>query len=171
MNILSLFDGISLALLSSLRAGIKPDLYFASEVDKYAITISQKNWNNGRIGVTQLGDVRQINNSLLLPNIDLLIGGSPCQGFSKAGTGLNFAHKESALFFEYVRIKELVKPKYFLLENVVMKKEWQDVITSILGVEPIEINASLVSAQHRRRLFWTNIPGVTQPKDKGIHLI
>jgi DNA-cytosine methyltransferase len=102
--------------------------------------------------------------------IDLLIGGSPCQGFSFAGKQLNFEDERSKLFFEYVKALETLKPKYFLLENVKMKKEYRDVISKYLGVEPIEINSSLLSAQNRKRLYWTNIPGVTQPQDKGILL-
>jgi DNA-cytosine methyltransferase len=103
--------------------------------------------------------------------IDLLMGGSPCQGFSFAGKQLNFNDERSKLFFEYVRILKECKPKYFLLENVKMKKEYQDIISKYLGVEPIIINSSLVSAQNRVRLYWTNIPGIKQPRDKGIKLI
>lgn len=100
--------------------------------------------------------------------IDLLLGGSPCQGFSFAGKQLNFFDPRSKLFFDYVKAKEELQPKYFLLENVKMKKEYEDVITQHMGVEPIEINSALVSAQNRVRLYWTNIPGVGQPEDKGI---
>ncbi len=102
--------------------------------------------------------------------IDLLLGGSPCQGFSFAGKQLNFFDPRSKLFFDFVKALEVLKPKYFLLENVKMKKEYEDVITQHLGVKPIEINSALVSAQNRKRLYWTNIPGVTQPEDKGIML-
>jgi len=102
--------------------------------------------------------------------IDLLLGGNPCQGFSFAGKQLNFFDPRSKLFFDYVKALEKLKPKYFLLENVKMKKEYEDVITQHLGVKPIEINSALVSAQNRKRLYWTNIPGVTQPMDKGILL-
>lgn len=102
--------------------------------------------------------------------IDLLIGGSPCQGFSFAGKQLNFMDSRSRLFFEFVKVMEEVKPRYFLLENVKMKKEFQDIISRYLGVQPIEINSALVSAQNRKRLYWTNIPGITQPEDKGILL-
>jgi len=102
--------------------------------------------------------------------IDLLFGGSPCQGFSFAGKQLNFFDPRSKLFFDYVKALEILKPKYFLLENVKMKKEYEDIITQHLGVKPIEINSALVSAQNRKRLYWTNIPGVTQPEDKGIML-
>jgi len=102
--------------------------------------------------------------------IDLLLGGSPCQGFSFAGKQLNFFDPRSKLFFDFVKALEALKPKYFLLENVKMKKEYEDIITQHLGVKPIEINSALVSAQNRKRLYWTNIPGVTQPEDKGIML-
>jgi len=102
--------------------------------------------------------------------IDLLLGGSPCQGFSFAGKQLNFFDPRSKLFFDYVKALKILKPKYFLLENVKMKKEYEDIITQHLGVKPIEINSALVSAQNRKRLYWTNIPGVTQPEDKGIML-
>jgi len=102
--------------------------------------------------------------------IDLLLGGSPCQGFSFAGKQLNFFDPKSKLFFDFVKALEELKPKYFLLENVKMKKEYEDVITQHLGVKPIEINSALVSAQNRVRLYWTNIPGIQQPKDKGILL-
>lgn len=102
--------------------------------------------------------------------IDLLLGGSPCQGFSLAGKQLNFNDPRSKLFFDYVKALEALKPRYFLLENVKMKQEYQDVISKYLGVQPIEINSALVSAQNRPRLYWTNIPNVSQPTDKGIVL-
>lgn len=100
----------------------------------------------------------------------MIIGGSPCQGFSFSGKQLNFNDPRSALFFEFVRLLEETKPKYFLLENVLMKKEYERVITEYLDVAPIEINSALVSAQNRRRLYWTNIPNVTQPEDKHVYL-
>ncbi|HAS91586.1 MAG TPA: hypothetical protein DCS12_04895 [Clostridiales bacterium] len=165
MNVLSLFDGISAGQVALERAGIKVDNYFASEIDKYAIVITQKNYPD----TIKLGNVIDVKGKDL-PKIDLLIGGSPCQGFSFAGKQLNFEDERSKLFFEYVRLLEETKPKYFLLENVKMKKEYQEVITKYLGVEPIEINSALVSAQNRKRLYWTNIPNVTQPEDKGILL-
>jgi len=165
MNILSLFDGMSGARIALDRAGIKVDAYFASEVDKYAIQVAQKNYPD----IVHLGDVRNVTANEL-PHIDLLIGGSPCQGFSFAGKQLNFNDPRSALFFEYVRILKEVKPTYFLLENVKMSKRSEKVITDLLGVEPITINSALVSAQHRVRMYWTNIPDVQQPKDKGILL-
>ena len=164
MNILSLFDGMSCGQIALNRANIEYDNYFASEIDKYAIKVTQKNYPN----TIQLGDITQIKGSDL-PQIDLLIGGSPCQGFSIAGKQLNFNDERSKLFFEYVRLLKECNPKYFLLENVKMKKEYEKVITEYLGVQPIEINSSLVSAQNRKRLYWMNI-SIEQPKDKGIFL-
>lgn len=168
MRILSLFDGISCCRVALDRAGIKVDQYYASEIDKYAIQVSKANWPD----VIQLGDVTRIQGNAL-PKIHLLAGGSPCQSVSTSGKQEGFAGK-SGLFFEYVRIfKELkaVNPDLlFLLENVKMKKEWQEVITNEMGVEPIFLNSSLLSAQNRQRLYWTNIPNVTIPADKGILL-
>lgn len=149
MVVLSLFDGISGGQLALQRAGIKVDKYYASEIDKYAIQITQKNFP----GTVQLGDVTKIKGTDL-PKIDLCIGGSPCQGFSFAGKQLNFDDPRSKLFFEFVRLLKECKPKYFLLENVKMKKEYQDVITEHLGVEPVKINSNLLSAQNRKRLYW-----------------
>lgn len=165
LNVLSLFDGMSCGQIALERAGIKVNNYFASEIDKYAIQVARHNYPN----MQHIGDVTQVKASEL-PKIDLLIGGSPCQGFSFAGKQLNFNDPRSKLFFEFVRLLKECKPKYFLLENVKMKKEYQDVITEHLGVEPIEINSNLLSAQNRKRLYWTNIPGVTIPNDKGILL-
>jgi DNA-cytosine methyltransferase len=165
MNVLSLFDGMSCGQIALQKAGIKVDNYFASEIDKYAIEVTKKNYPN----TVHLGDVTQWR-EWDLPQIDLLIGGSPCQGFSFAGKQLNFDDPRSKLFFEYVGLLESKKPKYFLLENVRMKKESQDVISKYLGVEPIKINSASLSAQNRERLYWTSIPGVQQPEDKGILL-
>ena len=154
------------------RAGIKVDKYYSSEVDKYAIAISEKNYKKS---IVRLGDVTKWKDwDIDWSSIDLLIGGSPCQGFSFAGKQLNFEDERSKLFFEYVEILKHIKeqnPKVlFLLENVRMKKEYRDVITRFLKVEPILINSSLVSAQDRKRLYWTNIKGVEQPLDRGILL-
>ena len=165
MNVLSLFDGMSCGQLALQRADIDVENYFACEIDKYAMQITQKNFPD----TFQWGDVTKIKVTTE-GSIDLLMGGSPCQGFSFAGHQLNFDDPRSKLFFDFVDILEKVKPKYFLLENVRMKKESQDVITKYLGVEPIAINSALVSAQTRNRLYWTNIPNVTQPQDKGIVL-
>lgn len=165
MNVLSLFDGISCGMVALQRAEIKVEEYFAYEIEPNAIKVSQYHYPN----IKQMGDVTKADFTKL-GKIDLLIGGSPCQGFSFAGKGLNFNDPRSKLFFEYVRALKEVKPKYFLLENVVMKQEWQDIISEYLGVKPILINSALVSAQNRQRLYWTNIPNVEQPLDKGIKL-
>lgn len=165
MNVLSLFDGMSCGMIALERAGIKVTNYYASEIDKYAQIISQKNYPN----IIRLGDVVKWK-EWDLPKIDLLIGGSPCQGFSMAGKRLNFDDPRSKLFFEFVDILKTLKPTYFLLENVMMKKEWQDVISEHLGVEPIMINSALLSAQNRKRLYWTNIPDVDYPCGKDIIL-
>jgi len=162
MNVLSLFDGMSCGQIALDRLGVKVDNYFASEIDNDAINVTQRNYPK----TNQLGDITKLDTSIL-PSIDLLFGGSPCQSFSNAGNGKGF-DGESGLFWEFVRVLRECNPKYFLLENVVMKKEWQDIITKSLGVEPIKINSSLVSAGHRKRLYWTNIPNVEQPKDKGV---
>ena len=166
MNVLSLFDGMSCGQIALNQLGFKIDNYFASEIDKDAMKIAKKNFPN----MQHIGDVTKVKGSEL-PKIDLLIGGSPCQGFSFAGKQLNFNDPRSALFFEFVRLFKETNPKYFLLENVRMKTEYQDVITEHLNwIEPIAINSSLVSAQNRNRLYWTNIPSIEQPKDKSIWL-
>jgi len=164
MNVLSLFDGISCGQIAFERAGIKVDNYFASEVDKNAIKVTQNNYHN----TIQLGDVTKMEVSNL-PGIDILIGGFPCQDLSIASFGRKGLQGErSKLFWEFVRILKSTKPKYFLLENVArMKKEDKEIITEIMGVEPIRINSELVSEQLRDRLYWTNIPKVTQPNNKG----
>jgi DNA-cytosine methyltransferase len=164
MNILSLFDGMSCGQIALNRVGIKYDNYYSSEIDKYSIQVTQHNYPD----TIQLGDITKLDGKQL-PKIDLLIGGSPCQSFSNAGNGKGFDGK-SGLFWEYVRIFNEVEPTYFLLENVKMKQEWRDIITKELGVEPIKINSNLVSAQNRERLYWTNIPFVTQPIDKKIYI-
>lgn len=166
MRVLSLFDGICCGHLALERAGIKIDSYDAYEIEKNAIKATETNFPD----VVQHGDVTIEDFAKYQGKIDLIIGRSPCQGFSSSGKQLNFNDPRSKLFFEYVRAIKECQPKYFLLENVVMKKEWQDIISSYLGVEPIEINSSLVSAQNRRRLYWTNIPNVTLPEDKNITL-
>ncbi len=163
MRVLSLFDGISCGQVALERAGIPVSEYFSSEIEKTAMTITQKNFPQTK----QIGDVEKVT-FFGLPEIDLLFAGFPCQGFSTAGKQLNFDDPRSKLFFDVVRIMEEVKPKYFLLENVGMKKEWQDIISKLVGVEPMEINSSLVSAGLRKRLYWTNIPNITQPKDRKI---
>ena len=151
LNVLSLFDGMSCGRIALERAGIKVNKYYASEIDNHAINVTQNNYPKTK----QLGSVTELKTDNL-PKIDLLIGGSPCQSFSNAGLRNGFDGK-SKLFYEYVRVLKETKPTYFLLENVKMKKEWQDIISKELGVEPIEICSSLFSAQQRKRLYWTNI--------------
>jgi len=165
MNVLSLFDGMSCGRIALERLGIKVDNYYASEIDKYAIQVSQANYPD----IIQVGDVTELDTSTL-PKIDLIMGGSPCQGFSFAGKQLAFDDPRSALFFEFVRCVKELQPKYFLLENVRMKKEYLDVISEYMGVEPIMINSALVSAQNRVRYYWTNIPNIEQPEQRGIVL-
>jgi DNA (cytosine-5)-methyltransferase 3A len=165
MNVLSLFDGMSCGQLALNRLGVKVDKYFASEIDPYAMEIARKNFPD----MIHVGDVTKVRGEDL-PPIDLLLGGSPCQGFSFAGKQLNFDDPRSKLFFEFVRLLNEIKPKYFLLENVNMKQEYQDVISEHLGVKPIRLNSALVSAQNRLRLYWTNIPVNSLPDDKGILL-
>lgn len=178
INVLSLFDGMSCGQIALERAGIKVKNYFASEIDKYAIKVTQKNYPN----TIQLGSVTDVyfydghliwnggKNDLYVGKIDLVLAGSPCQGFSFAGKQLNFNDLRSKLFFDFVRLLKECKPKYFLLENVKMKKEYEDIISKEVSVEPILINSALVSAQNRKRLYWTNILNVCQPEDKKIYL-
>jgi DNA (cytosine-5)-methyltransferase 3A len=165
MNILSLFDGMSCGQIALNRAVIKYENYYASEIENIPIKVTQHHFPN----TIQLGDVTKIN-AINLPKIDLLIGGSPCQGFSFAGKQLNFNDPRSKLFFEFVRLLKECKPKYFLLENVKMKKEYENIISEHLGVQPMKINSNLVSAQNRIRNYWTNIPGINQPENKNISL-
>ena len=171
MKVLSLFDGISCGQVALERAGIKVDTYYASEIDKYAISITQKNYPN----TIQLGDIKNWKDwELDWSSIDLIMGGSPCQGFTFAGEGLNFEDERSKLFFVYSDILKYLKsinPNIiFLLENVRMKKECENIISSYVEVKPIKINSNLVSAQNRQRLYWTNIENIEQPQDKGILL-
>lgn len=181
MKVLSLFDGMSCGQIALKKLGVTVDEYYASEIDKYAIQVTQKNFPK----TIQVGDV-----SLLDPDdfqdIDLILAGSPCQGFSFAGKQLAFDDPRSVLFFEFVKLLKAIQPKYFLLENVKMKKEFLEVITEEVSkcypnfsngsdlfgnrIEPILINSSLLSAQSRQRYYWTNIPGIKQPEDKGIVL-
>lgn len=161
LNVLSLFDGMSCGQLALQKVGLKVNSYYASEIDEKAIYITQKNFPNTK----QLGSITELKGEDL-PKIDLLFGGSPCQSFSSFGNRKGFDGK-SGLFGEFVRVLNEVKPTYFLLENVNMKKEWQDIISKELGVEPIAFNSNLVSAQNRDRIYWTNIK-FELPKDKGI---
>ncbi len=165
MKVLSLFDGISCGRVALERAGIKVDKYVAFEIDKYAIQVSKKNWPD----IEHRGSVENVDWSEFA-YFDLVIGGSPCQGFSFAGKQLNFEDPRSKLFFDFAKAIQVINPKYFLLENVKMKQESQDVISNILGVEPIMINSALLSAQNRKRLYWANIRNIEQPEDKGIKL-
>lgn len=202
MNVLSLFDGMSCGQLAINRLGLSYDNYYASEVDKYAMKVTMANFPN----TIQIGDVREVKASLFSDTpITLMMGGSPCQSFSFAGKRKGMSTKDnieilslhqylelkqsnfefegqSYLFWEYIRLLYEVKPKYFLLENVMMEERWEKVITKTIGVHPLEINSSLVSAQNRRRLYWTNIglepqglfgdleQTIGQPKDLGILL-
>lgn len=188
INVLSLFDGISCGQIALNKVGIEYDNYFASEIDKYAIQITKKNYPN----TIQLGNITELKTENL-PNIDLLFGGSPCQSLTFAGkrNGMTTIDKidvvtlnqyldlknngfyfdgESYLFWEYIRVLNDIKPKYFLLENVKMEKKWKDLITSIIGVEPILINSNLFSAQNRQRYYWTNIPLNELPKENSLVL-
>lgn len=170
ITVLSLFDWMACWRLALERAGIPVEKYFASEIDKYAIQVAEDN----RLDVIEVGDIKElriksidINSTGILRHLngtsiyvgntglDLLIGGSPCQWFSCAGKGLNFEDPRSKLFFEFVRILKEAKPRYFLLENVKMKKEWQNIISEhLFGIQPVEIDSALVSAQSRKRLYW-----------------
>ena len=181
ITVLSLFDGMSCGRLALERAGIPVENYWACEIDKYAAQVSR----NNRDDVFHLWDVRDLSwwdfsEDVCWEPIDLLIGGSPCQWFSSAGKGLNFEDPRSKLFFEFVRILNEAKPKYFLLENVKMKKEWQNIISeNLFWIQPVEIDSSLVSAQRRKRLYrvwkrnedWSySQVEISQPEDKGILL-
>lgn len=173
MNVLSLFDGISCGMIALERAGIEVDNYYSSEIENNAIEISNKNYPK----IIRLGDITKIDKTILekLPKIDLILAGSPCQGFSRNGNMLNFKHKQSKLFFNFIEILSIIRSYNnsnvkFLLENVEMKKEWRDIITEYVGVEPLDINSKLLSAQNRPRTYWTNIENVEVPKDIGIKL-
>ena len=199
MIVLSLFDGIACGSLALERIGIKPEMYFASEIEPYAMKVAKKNYPD----IVELGDVRKVRyeggilfaadgTPFIVGKIDLVIGGSPCTNFSSVGyaNGMTTGNVEvtsfeqyvalkesgakfegqSFLFWEYVRMLREVKPEHFLLENVVMAKKWEKIITDAVGVEPVKINSSLLSAQNRPRLYWTNVPEVSVPKDAGIKL-
>ena len=164
MKIISLFDGIACGRLALHNLGIPVESYKASEIDANAIKVAKANWSD----IEHVGSVTDLH--VAEGECDLLMAGSPCQGFSLAGKQLNFNDPRSKLFFEFVRILNECKPKYFFLENNRMKKEYEDIITNLLGVKPIRVNASLVSAQNRPRLFWTNIPNACVPSNRGINL-
>jgi site-specific DNA-cytosine methylase len=173
INVLSLFDGVSCGRESLKRLGKTVDKYYASEIEEPAIHIAVKNHPD----IIPMGDINNLTEEELskLPKIDLVLAGSPCQGFSRNGKGLNFDDPRSMLFFKFIDILNWIKENNnpnveFLLENVVMKREWEHVIDNYTGLKAMEINSELVSAQKRPRLYWTNIEGVEQPKDKGIQL-
>ena len=177
MNVLSLFDGMSCGQLALQRINIKVDNYYASEIKKHTIELTQFHFPN----TIQLGDITKLsykegvlyseNGTFKVGHIDLLIGGSSCQNFSL----INMTDKnglegcKSKLFFEYLRLLDEVKPDYFLLENVKMKNEYYQELNDYLGVKGIEINSNLVSYQNRVRYYWTNIPNVSIPIDKNIN--
>jgi len=198
--VLSLFDGMSCGQQALERAGKKIKTYYASEIDKYAIAVTQHNYPD----TIQLGSVVNVD-GYSLPKVDILLGGSPCQSFSFAGKRKGMSTKceteiltlehylqlksdgfefegQSYLFWEFMRLLHEVKPKYFLLENVEMGEKWEKVLSKAIGVNGIHINSALVSAQNRKRIYWTNLglePGglfgdlestIKQPKDKGILL-
>jgi DNA-cytosine methyltransferase len=174
MKVLSLFDGMSCGRIALDQLGIPVETYYASEIDKYAIQVSQANYPD----TIQVGDICDLDPKDYM-DVDLMLAGSPCQGFSFAGKQLAFDDPRSALFFEFIRLLKAIKPKYFLLENVRMKKEFLQVISQQVsecypeipfGIEPIFINSSLVSAQSRQRYYWTNIPRIKQPEERGIVL-
>jgi len=187
-NVLSLFDGICGLQLSLKVAKVDIDQYYSSEIDENAMSITQERFPN----TIQLGDVKKIE-AKDLPKIWLISAGSPCQSFSFMGKRKGMTTKEnidittleqymilkkqdfefegqSYLFWEFIRLKRETKSKYFFFENVRMAKKWKYIISRELGVLPIEINSNLLTAQNRYRCYWTNIPGVSIPKDMGIHL-
>lgn len=173
MNVLSLFDGISCGRVALERAGIKVDTYYASEIDKYAIKITQKNYPD----TIQLGNVKTLLKSKYKNlGIDLLMGGSPCEDLSitavdRKNIKQGLKGKKSRLFFKFVAVLKHINPKYFLFENVAsMTEENKNYISKLLGVEPILIDSNLVTAQDRQRYYWTNIPNIQQPEDKGLTL-
>lgn len=187
-TVLSLFDGIGGGITALKKANIKIDKYYASEIEDSSMKIAIKNHPE----ISHIGDCRFIDYKSL-PTVDLLIGGSPCQNFSFAGKMNGMSTKESIevksleeylelkksnfefdgfsyLFWEYVYALKTVNPKYFLLENVNMSKKWEEVITNALGVKPLKLNSELTSAQDRVRLYWTNIPNITFPKNTNIFI-
>ena len=190
MNVLSLFDGMSCGRLALNSLGIKVDTYYSSEIDRHALKVAN---DNHPVDIpNRLGDVRSIDGTTL-PSIDLLIGGSPCTSFSFIGKGNGMSTEDnvqihtlehylelkeqgfefngqSYLFWEFMRLLDETKPKYFFLENVKMSKHWEEILNKAIGFNPIVINSNLVSAQNRHRLYWTNIPNITEIEDKCIYL-
>lgn len=174
MNVLSLFDGVSCGQVALERAGLEAGSYYASEIEDDAIEVALKNYPS----TITIGDINDLTIEKLnkLPKIDMVFAGSPCQGFSRNGNGLNFDDPRSKLFFKFVEILKWVKENNnpnvkFILENVEMKKEWENLISEYVNEEPLKINSTLVSAQKRPRLYWTDIEGVTQPTNRNINLI
>jgi len=176
INVLSCFDGSSCGQLALSKLGISVGAYYASEIEPYPIKVTQANFPN----TIQIGDITKVNYTSFHHHIDLMMGGSPCQGFSFAGHQLNFDDPRSKLFFDFIRIRDELRPKYVLLENVRMAKESQDIISKYMGCEPTKINSALLSAQSRNRLYWfvqydwdlqKYVPiHIDQPQDKGIKL-
>lgn len=179
INVLSLFDGMSCGRIALERAGIKVDNYFASEVDKHAIKVTQHNYPD----TVQLGDVTKIsykdgvltseNGEWFIGKVNVLLGGSPCQNLSSLSAlhgDSGLAGDKSSLFYHYLRLKRECNPDFFLLENVVMKDRFKDAISNLLGVKPILINSATLSAHTRKRLYWSNIEGIEQPEGLNITL-
>lgn len=159
-----MFDGISCGQVALNKAKIPIDKYYASEIHKTSVDVTLRNFPK----TIQFGNALKIHSHHFLSPVNLLMGGSPCQGFSFAGKRLNFDDPRSRLFFEFVRMKSELSPDYFFLENVKMDKASENIISEYLGVDPVLVNSSLVSAQNRERLYWTNIKGFKQPLDKRI---
>lgn len=166
VNVLSLFDGISCGQLALRQAGINVESYTASEIDEKSIDVTMANFPD----TIQIGDVNEIRKDNA-DDINLVMGGSPCQGFSFSGKNLNFDDPRSALFFEFARIVEEIEPDYFLLENVVMGADHANVISDRLGVSPVMINSALFGGQDRKRLYWTNIEIPELPNDSSVLLV
>lgn len=160
LKVLSLFDGIACGMQAFKELGIPIDVYYASEIEPNAIKVAKANHPE----IIEIGDVTEINFNDYIGKVDIIIGGSPCQGFSVAGGRMAFLDERSALIKYFFEAVEVIKPKYFFLENVVMQKRYEHNIDEVLGVKAIRINSALVSPQQRVRLYWTNIPEVTQPE-------
>lgn len=169
LNVLSLFDGISCGQVALERAGIEVENYYASEIKNNAIKVTKLHYPN----TIHIGDINSVDFKEYIGKIDLIIGGSPCQDFSPVkwinwqSKGLN--GDKSSLFYKYLEALTVIKPKYFLLENVKMKKDCEEQLSNFLGVNGLHINSRLVSFQNRPRIYWTNIPNVNIPKDKNIN--
>ena len=189
MNVLSLFDGMSCGRIALEKANIPVTNYFSCEIKEYAIKVANENYPQDK--TNRLGDVTKVKGEDL-PKIDFIFAGSPCTDLSRAGKQLGMAtlcgikvtnyeqylklkkkgkeFTESCLFWEFIRLVKELKPKYFFLENTKMNAMWLYLITKELGVEPVLINSSLLSAQNRERYYWTNLPGFVYPKDNLLHM-